>query len=442
MADKQQFVGNQWDRGEIAIPDDRLVGIEIEVENCPGLHLYEAEDGHKKVATECPKWYFVKDNSLRNNGAEFVSIPLPVSKVAGAVEALFRDVQDAYKMKWRGSIRTGIHAHINVRDFEALHLQNLSVTYPLLEPALFDYVGREREECIYCVPWYRAQDDAKLAAVYLADPTSKNLFNRLRNMANRLSKYSALFYAPITRIGTVEFRHAPTWLEQDRIVRWVNICESIVSYARKAESPQAVLNAYDTNPMKFFDDATHGHLDVPRNFQRMVERTGSDLLAASLFPEVLPEWVRIFDKYMPLQCTTKKNPYAMPPLPIKKKPTSTPYEPKIGASQTIGLTKYYYHGPSNGWISNKQAPPPQIVEQQAAPATLTWNSVYDPGTYQNSLDAAAAMQAQQIAMQVDQAAMVSLNQVLVQGGSHGQTVQGMTLPPAWPADDDFDSIDP
>jgi hypothetical protein len=313
-------------------------------------------------------------------------------------------------------------------------LQNLSVTYPLLEPALFDYVGREREECIYCVPWYRAQDDAKLAAVYLADPTSKNLFNRLRNMANRLSKYSALFYAPITRIGTVEFRHAPTWLEQDRIVRWVNICESIVSYARKAESPQAVLNAYDTNPTKFFDDATHGHLDVPRNFTRMVERTGSDLLAASLFPEVLPEWVRIFDKYMPLQCTTKKNPYAMPPLPIKKKSASTPYEPKIGASQTIGLTKYYYHGPSKGWISNKMAPPPKI-------------SVYDPGTYQNSLDAAAAMQAQQIAMQVDQQAMASMNQqVFIQDTwNSGQQVQVQNVPkPQVPmySIDDFDDIDP
>jgi hypothetical protein len=84
------YVGNQWDKGEIPKSDDRLVGIEIEVENAPGLNLQDPHAVVKHVIPMATSWMQVQDLSLRNNGAEFVSVPLPVSKVSGAVSGVVR----------------------------------------------------------------------------------------------------------------------------------------------------------------------------------------------------------------------------------------------------------------------------------------------------------------------------------------------------------------
>jgi hypothetical protein len=306
------YVGNQWDKGEIPKSDDRLVGIEIEVENAPGLALQDPQSTVKHVIPMAASWMQVQDLSLRNNGAEFVSIPLPVSRVADAVKELF-EYQAWCTHNWTGTIRTGIHVHVNVRDFRAEHLQNLHVAYTLLEPALFAYVGAEREECIYCVPWYRAPGDAKRLAVSITD--TKSLIKRLWTVSNHLAKYSALYLAPITRIGTVEFRHAPTWLDKEKIVRWAHVCESIVSYSRNAKGTSDILEAFELNPNTFVSEVTKDLLPVPRNYQQLVSKCGSDILAASFFPEVLPEWIRLLDSYIPHSITKKKKGYSIGSIP-------------------------------------------------------------------------------------------------------------------------------
>lgn len=296
---KGNHVGNQW--SATLDPEhfkDRLVGIEIEVENAPGILLTDPEAPTRPPLVGATEWSAIKDGSLRNNGAEFVSFPMPVSRVESAVKSLF-SFKTAHKMAWAGSVRTGIHVHVNVRDFDQAGLQNFLVTGTLIEPALFGFVGKDREECIYCVPWYRAPGDAKHAAYLLAPSQTSPFCNRLGHMTQSLAKYSSIFMAPITRIGTVEFRMAPTWMDEEKIVKWANICERVVSYAKCSPDYKTIIDSYDNSPSNWVSEVTGGHLQVPITYGEQAERLGSDMLARTLFPDTLEEWTRVLDAYIP-----------------------------------------------------------------------------------------------------------------------------------------------
>lgn len=326
---KGKLVGNQWDdMTNLSSFSDRLVGIEYEVEHCPGISLGVPEAPVREPLPDADKWSAIKDNSLRNDGAEFVSFPLPISQVSAAVKQLF-DFKKKHKIDWRSSARTGIHVHVNVRDFGLLQLQNLLVIHTLLEPAMFDYVGANREESIYCVPWYRAPGEAKIAASYLSTDRRMGFSSRLHSIVGNSTKYSALLLAPLTRLGTVEFRMAPTWQDQDTISEWAHICERIISYASKCSTYYNVLSQFENDPYKLIAEITDGLLPVRNNYSDLVTKTGSEILARTMFPEVLEEWVRLYDNFFPGN-PTPKYPFVyntqatyVKPSSLKPKPTPT-----------------------------------------------------------------------------------------------------------------------
>ena len=283
-------------KGAPIFGDERLVGLELEFEGVVGITLDEPHQT-QTVNYVTPKWQAVKDGSLRNSGAEFVSIPIPIGSVRAAVAELFSCFPSS--KSWELSIRTGLHVHVDVRDFTLEQLRTLVMAYCLIEPALFNYVGSEREESVFCIPWYRAQQDC-LTILGILD--TKLLPQKCIQMIREppLSKYDAVNWCPISKFGTIEFRHSPSSLSAVDIAKWAEICESIVSVAFKysqAELLQAYLDDINSFPWRIVNSSLR-----PPNYERLMITTGAEWLANRTLKQDAPDpknpttWLRVNDR--------------------------------------------------------------------------------------------------------------------------------------------------
>ena len=181
------------------VDSNALVGIEVEVENIPNsvnLNYY---------------WSATEDGSLRNNGIEFISIPLRGSQIEYAVRYLFTQLQENNDPVF--SPRTSIHIHLNVRDFSWNQVKTLVILYALFEKHFFHTVGTTRETNIFCVPLYKSQQLASLDSI---------------EQEVKWYKYNALNIAPIygdgdvKQHGTIEFRHLYGTDDLPTIMNWIN----------------------------------------------------------------------------------------------------------------------------------------------------------------------------------------------------------------------------
>lgn len=196
---------------EIGAPTDQeLYGIEIEAEEFNPL--FRGPEG----SALSRYWNVKEDGSLRNFGVEFVSKLLPPDKVSNAVHHLYGRTRKL----WEPSIRSGIHIHANMLGRTLDEVRRVLAYYSFVEPLLFAYVGPEREENIYCVPYYRAPGEAHTLMTALTQSEYG-----LRDAC----KYSALFVGPLRTFGTIEFRHAPTFSDPDRLIEWWKLCSAVAN---------------------------------------------------------------------------------------------------------------------------------------------------------------------------------------------------------------------
>lgn len=244
----------------------RAVGIELELEHVTGYELPHSETQYT-LLNSAPGWAVKRDNSLRNDGVEFISLP---SGIDGIMEKLLLLFSQPKSKNWKTSARTGLHVHVNVRDFTWRDIRSLVVAYCLLEPAMFAWVGREREENIFCIPYYRTP---KAVLNFHALQNNVSIQEGITSIANAWCKYTALHLAPVYKFGSVEFRHAPSWVEPYRIAAWARMCEKIVSYA-KGKEPKDIINAWDTDWVGFLSQFTF----IPNYFET-VQKLDSDFLA-------------------------------------------------------------------------------------------------------------------------------------------------------------------
>lgn len=194
---------------ELNAPATPGYGIEVEAENFDPMRRAAEARALSRY------WNIKDDGSLRNNGVEFVSKFLPDEDVPGAVSLLYGRT----RRMWRPSVRTGIHIHVNMLHLSWAQVLRVLEYYAFAEPLLFSYLGSEREENIYCVPWYRAPQEAELVSSCI----NRGDMFRLRESC----KYSALFCGPMRTFGTIEFRHAPTFTTEEQMMLWWKIVRCI-----------------------------------------------------------------------------------------------------------------------------------------------------------------------------------------------------------------------
>jgi hypothetical protein len=202
--------------------EEQLYGIEIEL-----------EDGQDIPAMRDHLWRVESDGSLRHCGIEFVSKALTIEEVAVAIEQVYGWMD---KYGYTTSHRTGIHIHMDMRHRTPAQISGILTAYAALEPVLFAMVGADREQNIYCIPWYRALDQAEVWPRH-GPPASRTL-NRV---CTRSCKYSALYLEPLYRFGTLEFRHAPTFSDVEELAYWIEALTRLVRYGEK-HTPSAILN--------------------------------------------------------------------------------------------------------------------------------------------------------------------------------------------------------
>lgn len=178
-----------------------MIGIEVEVENIQNgvpLHAF---------------WDMKQDNSLRNHGAEFVSVPLSIKQIQLALEHLFNSLQQTNKPDF--SNRTSIHIHVNCRDMTQDQIWNMCLLYSIFEKHFYKVAGTKRMNSIFCVPLFRTNQ-------------LSNLSEMIYNLQPVWHKYCGLNLLPLVNntlspgYGTIEFRHLYGTADQQTILNWIN----------------------------------------------------------------------------------------------------------------------------------------------------------------------------------------------------------------------------
>lgn len=193
---------------------DFLCGTELEIE--------EVQD-HNPAKHLCN---ITVDHSLRNNGYEYIFGPLSKKESIARFKAIHEKLVLG---KTPFSERTSIHVHVNCRTLHLDQVRQLVLTYALLEPLFFEFVGEERKNNIFCVP---------LSFTFLAN-TYKDPLNV---MHKAWSKYAAFNICPLgpgkdgsACHGTIEFRHMYGTKDVNLYAKWITILEELHQFiARKA----------------------------------------------------------------------------------------------------------------------------------------------------------------------------------------------------------------
>lgn len=230
------------------------VGLELEIERVP------EEVWRGDIPDQVSKYWRIKEEgSLRNGGLEYVlNPPLFGMDLDTGISNLCEHIamnQLADSNSFSSSSRTSFHVHIDVSDLETTEqLYTFFALYLIVERSLFRYFNDEREDNIFCLPFYRTWESAKIFRHLMGEDPMEiqrkfnamggrlrpGRFNPDRPENQNLYKYSAFNANPVFSQGSVEFRHAPALTKYDDIVEWINIimCLKKAAFERPLSNSQ------------------------------------------------------------------------------------------------------------------------------------------------------------------------------------------------------------
>jgi hypothetical protein len=183
-----------------------VAGMECEIESVESKHNFEGFD----VTT---------DNSLRNDGVEFISFPMEKDRLLSCFKNLHASIE-YYDKAVAFSPRTSTHVHINCRSLTPKQTKNLVMFYALFEEFFFAVVDSSRRSNIHCVPL----TETFLPTVYKYP---------LNTMVDHWHKYTALNILPLTKLGTIEFRHLQGTDDPAVVTQWLTCLENLWSLCQK-----------------------------------------------------------------------------------------------------------------------------------------------------------------------------------------------------------------
>lgn len=199
---------------------EQIIGLELEIEQWPATRT-----------NVFPATSFTTDGSLRGSsdneyiGIEAITYPIYSQSAPTYLTQFFKKfsvTEDNY------SERCSIHVHVNVLPLTFQQLAGVCLVYQTVERMLFEYVGNNRSENIFCVPWYQCNLSYTLVKRIESNP----------NVATRQwQKYAALNLLPVSHQGTIEFRHLHGTCDVKLITNWINIIGCIMKYALNTPLP-------------------------------------------------------------------------------------------------------------------------------------------------------------------------------------------------------------
>jgi hypothetical protein len=206
----------------LILPDCRI-GVEFEFEGTGNV----ARERRLPVTPWSHYWEWHEEGSIREGGSEFAFIePLFGRDAITAIEGL---CNYANEHAWRATLRTGLHVHMDVRDLEVPQLVGFCVLYSIFEPVFYKWIGDNRENSHFCIPWYKAEGSILEAADIIRSASKPEAVNEhgislpLLDSAERYNRYSGMNLQALFRFGSVEARQMKTTTDVDRILKWVNV---------------------------------------------------------------------------------------------------------------------------------------------------------------------------------------------------------------------------
>jgi hypothetical protein len=191
-----------------------ILGIEVEVEHF--LMSYE------ELTKDRSFWNRIGDDSLKDHGAEWISIPVQGKNIDYALTELNDIFTIAKSNEYYFNHRCSIHVHLNVSQMGIGKLRQLYITYALLEPYFFAWCDPNRKNNPFCVPLYIQQE------------TFEKLFTTSIESEQKGLKYLALANNHLSDYGTIEFRHLHGTDDMVLIRRWLMMIQKLFKFATES----------------------------------------------------------------------------------------------------------------------------------------------------------------------------------------------------------------
>lgn len=204
---------------------DCMVGLEFEYENPKG---FPWQDWWQRGQPALQAYFnAVDDGSLRDGGLEFVlKEPLMGKDLEDSLHVLL-DNPPPLAMTYR----TSVHVHIDARDMSIEELKVAGLLYALTEAGMFMWIGGNRAESNYCVPWYESPEytASRTKQLYGLGAMTKAL---MQNMSNGIARYQALNLNALRKHGTLEYRHMGEHYGIPHVTHWIKMCMAHKAAAR------------------------------------------------------------------------------------------------------------------------------------------------------------------------------------------------------------------
>lgn len=261
---------------DLPLPE-RLMGIEIEVENYP----------NNNFDTHVPGWESIGDGSLRN-GIEFkLSKPMYGEELGGAIKAMF----DKNTMVRRHTSSTHIHADMLEGTVTEDSLQALFLLVFITEEILYEVGDPGRKWCGFTNPLTHLSERNIAALVLGKDKYNEKCYaeytTRYPDVRRRSydyfgdtlssgSRYVGLNVQALFKYGSVEFRYFPTPQNKEELVNWIRLVQSYLKAAQELDGKEALVemmrseNSYNEFITTYFYDwkemfmkyVPYGHADT------------------------------------------------------------------------------------------------------------------------------------------------------------------------------------
>ncbi len=228
---------------------EQLFGLEFEIEGFkfgpPVLEYY---------------WKAKEDNSLRNQGWEFTSIPLRAKQFDHAYDYLVSRILACNKEPQMSS-RCSVHVHMNVRNYTIDQLINLIILYCIFEKHFFLHTKPNRESNLFCVPLYKTIKYG-------------NLQQDIYQICQCWHKYWAFNLGTVfgadglPSFGTVEYRHMHGTLDKQELVTWLNNLQCLHKAAENMDTETLIKRVKDLNTTSEYY-ALYGEIFGPYTLSRM-----------------------------------------------------------------------------------------------------------------------------------------------------------------------------
>lgn len=247
-------------------PAATRIGIEIEVENI-------AVDR----ATMVPLPWTVKgDGSLRNNGVEFISVPILPQDVSLAMASLYGYFKGS-GMRPDFSWRTSTHVHLEANQMSVSEFKNFVLLYLIFEDSLFQFSNPGRRETnIYCTPLSRTNYQILRALLQAED--DETFVRVLSELPRKIFKYSALNLSHIFGYGTVEFRHLGGEKNPSKVCNWLGLLLKLFESSTRLSRQEIERNVRELNTNSFY---RHFLSEVFGNLSPFLESDQRDLFLSN-----------------------------------------------------------------------------------------------------------------------------------------------------------------